>query len=163
MDYIFASGIGCVGQTGGWASSIKRAALALTASTMLTAATGPGDLEISISGLRNARGTLRLCLTQNPKAFLDCRADPGARTLSVAAREAGTLRLSGIAPGRYAISVIHDENDNGKLDTLLAVPREGFGFSRNPRIGMGPPRFEDVQFAVGSGLNRQLIEMKYLL
>lgn len=163
MDCIFASGIACVERTGGWASSIKRAFLALTAGTMLTGATGPADLEVSISALRSNRGMLLLCLTQDPKAFLDCRADPSARKISIAAREMGTLRFSGIAPGLYAISVIHDENGNGRLDTLLSVPREGFGFSRNPRIRMGPPRFEDVEFMVTSGTNRQRIEIKYLL
>lgn len=130
---------------------------------MLTGASDLGDLEISIPALRNERGMLHLCLTQDPEAFLDCRADPDARKLSLAARGERKLRLSGVAPGRYAISVIHDENGNGRLDTFLSIPREGFGFSRNPRIRMGPPRFEEVQFMVLGGSNRQQVEMRYLL
>ena len=137
--------------------------LALTAATMLTGASDLGDLEISIAALRNQRGMLHLCLTQSPKAFLDCRSDPDARKLSLAARGEKTLRISGIAPGRYVISAIHDENGNGKLDTFLSIPREGFGFSRNPRIRMGPPRFEEVRFTVTGGPNHQQVAMKYLL
>ena len=58
--------------------------------------------------------------------------------------------------------VIHDENRNGKLDTMLGMPREGFGFSRNPALRMGPPRYGDVRFAV-AGHSRQAIKLKYLL
>lgn len=145
------------------ALSITRALLVLAAATMLTGASDLGDLEISIPKLRNERGMLHLCLTRSPKAFLDCRADPDARKLSLSARGERTLRFSGIAPGRYVISAIHDENGNGKLDTFLSIPREGFGFSRNPRIRMGPPRFEEVQIVVTGGANRQQVEMKYLL
>ena len=37
-------------------------------------------------------------------------------------------------------SLLHDENENSKLDTMLKIPKEGFGFSRNPAIRMGPPK-----------------------
>ena len=45
----------------------------------------------------------------------------------------------------------------------MAIPREGFGFSRNPRIRMGPPSFEEVRFEVSGTGVRQTIQMKYLL
>ena len=106
---------------------------------------------------------LHLCLTQNPKAFLDCRADPAARKLSLPASGERKLHFGGLVPGAYVVAVIHDENGNGKLDTFLAIPREGFGFSRNPKIRMGPPRFDEVRFEVGRGTNSQRVEMKYLL
>ena len=163
MDCISASGTASAAPIGGWAASITRVLLGAAAMTTLTGATGVGDLEISIPALRSERGVLHLCLTQDPKAFLDCRADTRARKLSLPAHGERRLRFDGVAPGRYAISVIHDENGNGKLDTFLGVPREGFGFSRNPRIRMGPPRFDEVEFPVAGGTNRQQVQMKYLL
>jgi len=59
--------------------------------------------------------------------------------------------------------VIHDENGNAKLDTLAGIPREGFGFSRNPAIRFGPPRFAAARFAVGGDANQQQIRMRYIL
>lgn len=82
---------------------------------------------------------------------------------SLPAGQAAAIRLSGLAPGTYALSVIHDENANGRLDRFMAIPREGFGFSRNPRIRMGPPRFEEVRFEVGAGRVRQAVRLRYLL
>ncbi len=82
---------------------------------------------------------------------------------SVAAGQAGHIMLPSVAPGTYALSVIHDEDSNGRLNRFLAIPREGFGFSRNPRIRMGPPRFEDVRFEVNTGEVRQDVRILYLL
>jgi uncharacterized protein (DUF2141 family) len=106
---------------------------------------------------------LRLCLTRNPAHFPDCNGDPAALKRSVAAGQASNIRLGGVAPGSYALAVIHDENGNGRLDKFMGIPREGFGFSRNPRIRMGPPRFDEVRFDVAGANVRQVVRMKYLL
>jgi len=106
---------------------------------------------------------VRLCLTRNPAHFPDCNGDPAALKRSLPAARAASLSLGDVAPGVYALAVIHDENGNGRLDRFMAVPREGFGFSRNPRIRMGPPRFDEVRFEVGAGRVRQAVQMKYLL
>ena len=82
---------------------------------------------------------------------------------SVPAAQAGAIRIGGMAPGTYALAVIHDENGNGRLDKFMAIPREGFGFSRNPAIRMGPPRFEEVRFEAASGRVHQTVRMRYLL
>jgi len=129
---------------------------------LLTAQAEPGEIEIQVQNLRNTNGIVRLCLTRNPGHFPQCDGDPAAVKRSVPARQAGSIRIGGISPGHYALAVIHDENGNGRLDKTLAIPREGFGFSRNPRIRMGPPRFDEVRFPV-SGHVRQVVEMKYLL
>ena len=129
----------------------------------LAAAQGPSDLEIRVQGLRNAQGAVRLCLTRNPAHFPDCNRDPAAVKRSVNAAQAASIRLGGMVPGVYALAVIHDENGNGRLDKFMGIPREGFGFSRNPRIRMGPPRFEEVRFELGTGRVRQSVQIKYLL
>jgi len=47
----------------------------------------------------------------------------------------------------YAVSVFHDENYNGKLDTnLLGIPREGVGASNDARGNFRPPKFGAAAF-----------------
>ena len=106
---------------------------------------------------------VRLCLTRSPAFFPDCNRDPAAVRRSVPAGEAARISLGDVAPGVYALSVIHDENGNGRLDRFLAIPREGFAFSRNPRLRMGPPRFEEARFEIAGAVVRQTVRMKYLL
>lgn len=55
----------------------------------------------------------------------------------------------GIAPGKWAVRLYHDENDNGKLDTnFFGIPREGYGFSNNVKGRFGPPPFDRRLFDV---------------
>jgi len=82
---------------------------------------------------------------------------------TVRAADAGSIRIHGVPPGDYAVSVIHDENGDGQLNKMLGIPREGFGFSRNPRIHFGPPGFEACRFPVTGAGAREVIRMKYLL
>lgn len=105
---------------------------------------------------------LQVCLTRDATDFPDCRKGGGAikRTVSAATPY---VRIEDVPPGEYAIAVIHDANGNARLDTMMGVPREGFGFSRNPRILFGPPRFKSAQFALETGAQIQQVRIRYLL
>ena len=142
----------------------SRFAAALLAAPLLLGAGPPaGDLRVDLANLRNAKGMLFLCLSGNPKHFPDCSADPNAKIIRVPARQATNLVFEGIAAGDYALSVMHDENGNAKLDTTMSIPREGFGFSRNPTVRFGPPKFSQVRFAMTGASMRMPIKMKYFL
>ncbi|WP_367184754.1 DUF2141 domain-containing protein [Sphingopyxis sp.] len=129
---------------------------------LLTAASAPPTVEVSITGLRNAKGQILVCLTTNPKAFPDCSKDKASVRMAVKTADAGDFLIHAPAVGTYAIAVVHDENGNNKMDVAIFLPKEGFGFSRNPAITVGPPSFKSASFAV-TGDMRQSIKMKYML
>lgn len=57
-----------------------------------------------------------------------------------------------IPAGEYAAAVFQDVDNNGELRTnFLGLPREPIGFSRDARIRMGPPSYNDAFFTVRSG------------
>ena len=124
--------------------------------------TQPASLTIRITNVRSAKGVVHACLTRDSHHFPDCRADPLALRLTVPA-SAGILGFPALPAGRYAVTLFHDENRNQRLDMLIGMPREGFGFSGNPRIRFGAPRFKDVTIAVPPGQTVQTIRMQYLL
>ena len=129
---------------------------------LLTASAAPPTVEVSVTGLRNMKGQILVCLTTNPKAFPDCSKDKGSVRMAVKAANAGDFTITAPATGTYAIAVVHDENSNNKMDVAIFLPKEGFGFSRNPAITVGPPGFKLASFAV-TGDTRQSIKMKYML
>ncbi len=129
---------------------------------MLGGAAPTGSLDVSLTHLRSERGVILLCLTADPANFPGCVDDANAVTRSVPASRP-RLRIDGLGQGAYALSVIHDENGNARLDTFAGIPREGFGFSRNPGIGFGPPRFSAAAFPLGSGATTQQVRIRYLL
>lgn len=136
---------------------------AILPSTVARSATDAtvSSLELNVSGLRNKKGNILICLTRNSKAFPDCSKDPNSQKRTVSATAATGLMFSDLQDGQYALSLIHDENGNGKLDKAVLIPKEGFGFSRNPTITFGPPKFKSAAFAV-SGNVVQSVKMKYM-
>lgn len=121
-----------------------------------------GSLEVEFTDLRSDKGMLRVCLASAESSFPRCANAAFAVKRNVPATSA-SVRFDALPPGDYALAVIHDANGNAKLDTTLGIPREGFGFSRNPRIGFGPPSFDAARFPVRPGAEKQQVRMRYLL
>jgi uncharacterized protein (DUF2141 family) len=130
--------------------------------TGLSGAVAPGSLDAGIQGFRSQKGQVMACLTTRPQNFPNCQDDPHARRMTVPTRAAGMLKFDGLPSGTYALALIHDENGNGKLDTMMGIPKEGFGFSRNPAIRFGPPSFKSAEVAIVSGQVDETVKMKYL-
>jgi uncharacterized protein (DUF2141 family) len=129
----------------------------------LIGATAPGSIDAGVEGLRSAKGQVLVCLTMRPDHFPDCQGDPQARRLTVPTAKAAALRFTDLPTGGYAIALIHDENGNNKLDTFFGIPKEGFGFSRNPVIRFGAPKFAAARFDVASGNVDEMVRVKYML
>ena len=129
---------------------------------MLPGAVGTGELSVDVANLRSHKGFVRVCLTADPQNFPACIDDAQAVTRSIPA-SATNIRFEGLAHGDYAVAVIHDENGNRKLDTFAGIPREGFGFSRNPPVSFGPPRFSAARFTLTGDAETQQVRMRYLL
>ena len=118
-------------------------------------------LDVTLDKLRSTKGIIRVCLTADAANFPRCIDRADAVRLNVPAA-AGQFSLPGVPHGRYALAVIHDENGNGRLDTIAGIPREGYGFSRNPVARFGPPRFTAARFSVESDGGVERVRMRYI-
>ena len=156
MASIFASGTA-------YAAPTLALVLSIACLSAPVAAAESADLVLHIDNLRNSKGNLLICVTQNAKQFPDCSKDIKAQRLVLPTSSVSNVpvTVSLPAPGQYAVSLVHDENGNGKLDTLLMVPREGYGFSRNPRISFGPPSFAKASFSFDGEAIEKRIQVKY--
>ena len=138
------------------------AALSLAVPAPAPAQLPTADISVEIVGLRDSRGVVHLCLTREAKGFPDCKG-PGNLKATIRASMAPLHYVFRLVPaGTYAISVIHDANNDGKLNTTFGMPTEGFAFSRNPKIKMRAPRFNEASFET-NGRSLEPLKMKYLL
>lgn len=148
----------------GIAFAIPMAGLAALSLSVAALAQGPGttDVQVEIVGLRDARGVVRLCLTRDSKSFPDCKAGSAVHATIKAGK--GPLRYTFVAVpvGTYAIAAFHDANGDGKLNTMLGIPKEGFAFSRNPAMRARAPRFNEASFE-SNGRSLDPLKIKYLL
>jgi uncharacterized protein (DUF2141 family) len=120
-------------------------------------------IHVEISGLRNDKGRVLCALFSSAEAFPKKAEKAVARLTSKIAERQATCDFSGIAPGTYAVSVVHDENSNGKLDTnFVGMPREGVGASNDAKGHMGPPKFSAASFHYEGGRLDLKIHVNYL-
>ena len=120
------------------------------------------NLTVMINGLRNQKGRICLSLFSRSEGF-PSKSDRAVASQCIRSNEASRgATFENLNPGSYAIAVFHDANADGKLNTgFLGIPKEGFGFSRNPRIGIGAPRFADAALRLTSQNTQVQIQLKY--
>ena len=138
--------------------------LVLVAAMPVIAAAPPvGDVSVRLQGLRNNKGSVLVCLSADPQHFLKCQSTLGSVGRKLAPAQAASVSLGRVPAGRYALLVVHDENGNGKLDMMLGIPREGFGFSNNPAMRPRAPRWDEISFDVKPGPVTQTVRVRYVL
>jgi uncharacterized protein (DUF2141 family) len=120
-------------------------------------------IHVDIDGLRSDRGQV-LCALFSSAADFPKKADRAvAHAKSEISGKHATCEFQGVSPGTYAVSVFHDENSNGKLDTnFLGIPREGVGASNNAKGHFGPPKFSAAAFQYSGGRKDLKITINYL-
>ncbi|MCC5940124.1 MAG: DUF2141 domain-containing protein [Balneolaceae bacterium] len=110
-----------------------------------------GTIIIQLESLDNQNGVILISLYSDEKGFPDEWEKAFRSEIVPVTAELREIRLDDIPHGTYALAIVHDENENMKLDTnIFGVPREGYGFSNNARGRFGPPRFSDTLFTLDS-------------
>ena len=134
--------------------SVPLAALSCLVAAAVLAVTIPcraTDLLVTVIGVRNDSGRVMVALhTEKP----DVEFPDGKGVIYGQWRNArtGSVRFvfGNLAPGRFAVTAIHDEDGDGALDrTLFGIPEEGVGFSEDAIGDRGAPPFVAAAVDIG--------------
>ena len=114
----------------------------LTGSLMLWAGTAhAADINVTVDGIRNANGSILVCLWTSGWGFPNCEGQRDNVLIVKVPAQQGSVSITfpGVAAGKYALSIAHDQNNDGKLERhrFLKYPLEGAGVSNYltaPRI-----------------------------
>lgn len=103
------------------------------------------DVTLTLDGVQ-ARGGRLLAALQTRDQFLkhegaygEIIADPAAGTRTIVFRN--------VAPGEYSVSVLHDEDDDGRMKMNGVMPAEGWTML-NAGTLQALPQFDQVGFTV---------------
>lgn len=145
----------------------KLAALTVFAGLMIPTmvqAKPTSNLKIVVNGVQRQQGQVCISLFAGSQGFPD-KGDRAVRAQCVPVGQGRTaVTFQNLALGNYAIAVYHDRNGNGRLDrNFVGIPTEGFGFSRNPVIRTGAPRFSEAAVFVAGTETTAQIQLQYLL
>ncbi|MDY7031741.1 MAG: DUF2141 domain-containing protein [Thermodesulfobacteriota bacterium] len=121
-----------------------------------------GKLIVEIREFKNTKGLARVVLFNQSKGF-PSEYQYGIRSKSI---KLDTTLIyvvfDSLDYGKYALSVLHDENKNGKMDTnFIGIPKEGYGVSNNINPKMRAPRFDEAMFSLGVSEKELKISLSY--
>jgi uncharacterized protein (DUF2141 family) len=119
------------------------------------------NLTLSVTGLKNNRGVVQVAIWPSSNGFPeDYKQATKLMTLSL--DNLKNVAVEGLTPGLYAIAIYHDENEDIILNRgAFGIPKEGFGFSNNPRIRFGAPSFEKCAFRLDGQAQSVEIRLNY--
>lgn len=101
-------------------------------------------LTIEISGLKSNKGTVITGIYNSQIGFLKKQYKSDVSKIK---NKKATIVFKNLTVGEYAVSFIHDENKNNKMDTnFFGIPIEDYGCSNNAKGFMGPPKYKDAKF-----------------
>ncbi len=119
-------------------------------------------VAVNVGNFRNTKGFMGCRLYHASAGFPESSKGAIERRVAITGATA-RCDFASVPPGTYAISVMHDENDNQKLDkNFLGIPKEGYGASNNHTHAMSTPTWEESKFVVEAGKNLGLaIALRY--
>lgn len=110
-----------------------------------------GSIEVRIQGVSNGRGKLALLVFNSKNGFPSDAGKAIKNSIVTVNGGVQSVYFYNLPFGTYAVTVLHDENANGTLDTnLFGIPQEGVGVSNNALNTFGPPVFDEASFCLGS-------------
>lgn len=108
------------------------------------------SLTVQVSELRNSKGTVQFALYNREDAFPDEHYKKYFKKLTgEIVNGASSVTFENLPEGKYAVNILHDENNDGKIKKGIIFPKEGIGFSNFQSIGISnKPSFSKASFSV---------------
>lgn len=127
--------------------------LSLMVALALLGAASPataGELRATVRNVKPEQGRVMVGVYDTAESFGKDRRFVGQMLLPEGPEV--TAVFTGLPAGRYAVAVYQDLNRNESLDrSILGMPTEPYGFSRDAVVRFGPPAFEEMALDIGSG------------
>ena len=107
------------------------------------------DVTVNATGFKDQTGMAIVYLWKAPGEGFPNKTEKATTSKTVKIEPSGVKVTFDAEPGVYAVSVTHDENNNGKMDTgFMGKPKEGYGASNNPQNKLSAPSFDQCKITV---------------
>jgi len=121
-------------------------------------------LEVCVKNIRSTKGQLCVAIFKSDSDFIAEIPFWENKYCKLSVREKKSRFIVPVLPGRYGVSVLDDENNDGKMNyNIIRLPTEGFGFSNYIHKGIRKPKFRNFSFDVGLSQKIMIeVDMVYL-
>jgi uncharacterized protein (DUF2141 family) len=150
--------------------NLKTTCFALLAVSCLAYAPGPASADgakirivVRANAFKSTKGKALVAIYNSSETWL--KVDRALKITKVPINGDNIeVTFDGMDPGVYGFSVIHDENENGKLDMRyfpIPGPVEGAGVSRDATATFGPPSWNDAKIRIGDVGGLVAVKVRY--
>ena len=118
-------------------------------------------LTIVVAGMDSDVGNLGVLVFNNERGWPEDRT-AAYKDISVPAQQGTqTLEIPDLPPGNYAVALIHDVNQNHKLEkNWIGQPKEQWGLSNNPHATIKAPPMAKALFELSGNKEIQIVLQK---
>jgi len=108
-------------------------------------------LNLNVVNIKANKGMILVLIFKSSDGFPE-EIKKAVKSLRIPVKNfSANVIIEDLPPGKYAVSLFHDEDGDGKLKkNSVGFPIERYGFSNNPTLFFGPPSFSKCAFSVGS-------------
>jgi len=113
-------------------------------------------LSIIVPNIKPLKGEIQVSVYDNEKSFL--KENEEYRIYRFKVEEAkGNFVINDLPEKEYALIIYHDENDNKEMDkSIIGMPKEGYGFSKNIKPGLSRPDFKDCSILLNKDVETEI-------
>jgi uncharacterized protein (DUF2141 family) len=115
-------------------------------------------IKIVVDNLRSNEGHVLISLFKSNEGYPDAPDKAVRKGKLIIKDNRAWIKFTGLPAGNYAAAILHDENDDQKMNTnFFGLPKEGYGFSNNVMGSFGPPSFEKASFSYSTNKTTEII------
>lgn len=121
------------------------------------------SLTVEVKDLQNSKGVVQFALYNKDGTIPDEDYKKCCKILKEKIQNGSSkVTFNNLPLGKYAVNILHDENENGEIDKGFILPIEGVGFSNYQSIGLtNRPNFSKASFTLDSD-KKISIKINYL-
>lgn len=105
-------------------------------------------LRVEVDNFRNSNGVAQFALYNQDGTIPDEKLEKYFRKKTGEIEDGmSSVIFNNLPKGRYAVTILHDENSNGEIDKTFFFPKEGFGLTNFNKISLSNrPDFSKASF-----------------
>lgn len=121
------------------------------------------SLTVEVKDLQNSKDVVQFALYNKDGTIPDEDYKKCCKILKEKIQNGSSkVTFNNLPLGKYAVNILHDENENGEIDKGFILPIEGVGFSNYQSIGLtNRPNFSKASFTLDSD-KKISIKINYL-
>ncbi|MDX8341147.1 DUF2141 domain-containing protein [Draconibacterium sp. IB214405] len=113
-------------------------------------------LIVTVPNINPLKGEIQVSVYDNDESFLKENEEYKIYRFKVEEAK-GSFVINDLPEKEYALIIYHDENDNKKMDkSIIGMPKEGYGFSKNVKPGLSRPDFKDCSILLNKDVETEI-------